>query len=85
MKSVFLISRTGCLLPFLITFNLFFGWLFLKPAIWLAVEAILILLFLLNLMFLTRGDSSFASGDRKGDVIDTEGEVLEEKHKIEGK
>jgi len=69
------ISQTGCLLPILILFNLFFGWMFLKPLTWLAVEGILIILFILNSYILARRISSYSA--KRSNVIDVEGEVLE--------
>lgn len=68
-------SQAGCLLPFLIMANLFFGWIFLKPGHWLLVEVILVALFLINSIILTR---KVFSGTKKYDnVIDTEGEVVD--------
>ena len=79
MKTLFFSSRTGCLLPVLIFFNLFFGWIFFPLRLWLAIEGILILLFFLNSYILLRRFSNIApntSGGRKG-VIDVEGKVIE--------
>lgn len=79
MKSFVFLSRSGCLLPFLIVFNLFFGWLFLKPTHWLLLEFILILLFALNAYLLTRKIFNAAKDNNdlldSADVIDVEGEV----------
>jgi len=80
-KSLFVLSRTGCLLPFLIFFNLIFGRLFLPPRAWLILEGALILLFLINasLMMRTVKKTFYGSGKRR-DVIDVEGEVVKEKN-----
>lgn len=67
----------GCLLPFLIFLNLFLGWIFFKPLPWLLIEAVLILIFMINSFILARKiPSSFS---KRNDVIDTEGEVIEDK------
>ncbi len=77
-------SSTGCLLPSLIIFNLFFGWIFLKPLYWVAIEAILLLLFVINGYVMTRKIIS-ASGKKRDNVIDVEAEVIREKRRsIEG-
>jgi hypothetical protein len=81
-NSFVFLAHTGCLLPFLILFNFLLGWVFLKPLAWLAVEALLILLFLLNSYLLAKRTS--ASILRGKGAIDTEAEVLEEPGKIEG-
>ncbi|MCX5702238.1 MAG: hypothetical protein NTW64_04595 [Candidatus Omnitrophica bacterium] len=77
IKSFVLLSRTGCLLPFLIIFNLFFGLLFFRPFVWLLIQAILILLFLINGYIITRKINSASSGKRN-DVIDVTAEIVEE-------
>jgi len=80
MNSIFFCSQSGCLLPLLILSNLFFGWMFLKPLTWLAVEGILIIMFLINSYILTRKLSS--TSQKRKDFIDVEGEVIEERRKI---
>lgn len=80
MNSIFFFSQSGCLLPLLILSNLFFGWMFLKPLTWLAVEGILIIMFLINSYILTRKLSS--TSQKRKDFIDVEGEVIEERRKI---
>ena len=77
------VSRGGCLLPLLITLNLFFGWLIFKPAAWLLVGTALILLSILNSRIAAR--RSFVTAKKRKDVIDVEGEVVEEKHRIQEK
>lgn len=74
------LSRSGCLLPLLIILNLFFGWLFLKLWHWLLIEAILILLFIVNAYIITRKILFVSS--RRDNVVDVEGEVIEEKKKL---
>ena len=67
-------------MPFLIGFNLIFGWLFLPPLAWLSLEGILILLFVLNSYIMVKKISSFSSspGRRDSEVIDVEAQVEEE-------
>jgi len=68
------------MLPFLIIFNLFFGWIFLNPRLWLISEGILLLIFMINGYMGTR---KISSGPAKRDsVIDVEGEVVEDRHKL---
>jgi hypothetical protein len=87
MKSLVFFSRTSCLLPFLAIFNLFFGWLFLKPGHWLIAEAVLVILFVLNGLILIRKMTSSLPQMRQGygrkDAVDTEAEVIEEGEKGE--
>ena len=88
-------GSSGCLLPMLIVFNLFFGRaIFNSTVLWLGVEATLILLFMLkvNIMasklrnqFWPQGQGSASdkqSHKPQGKVIDVEGEVVEEKKKL---
>ena len=81
MKTLMFSSRTGCLLPLVIFFNLFFGWIFFPTRLWLAIEGILILLFFLNSYILLRHFSNKAANTgrrgRKG-VIDVEGKVIKD-------
>lgn len=81
MKSVVFFSQSGCLLPLLILLNLFFGWILLKPLTWLAIEGILIFLFIVNILILSKHISTLSPKKDK-DVIDVEGEVVEEKLKL---
>lgn len=78
------ISRNGCFLPIIILFNLFFGWMFLPAHTWLFIEGILIILFFINsYIFLRRLSSIPLRRATKGDeVIDVEGEIVEEKQKL---
>lgn len=77
--SYFLVTQAGCLLPLLIIFNLFFGRVFLKTPVWLGAEIFLILLLLVNSHFLARRVSGMSA--RMRDVIDVEGEIVEETQK----
>jgi len=77
MKSVVFFSRTGCLLPLLIFLNLFLGWIVFKPLPWLFIEAVLILIFMINSFILARKIAS--SFSKRNNVIDAEGEVIEDK------
>lgn len=69
------IASGGCLLPLLIILNLFFGKLFFTSGQWLAIEGILVLLFLLNSYISLRRLSSPDSKRRRG-AIDVEGKVV---------
>lgn len=72
-----LFYKGGCLLPFLIIFNLFFGWLYLSLKAWLISESILIIIFLFYSYVLSRKIiSQGGSFVRRANVIDTEGEVI---------
>lgn len=74
-RSVVLLGGAGCFLPSLIVFNLFFGWLFLRPAAWLLVEAVLVLLLLLYSRFLR--STSNRMREKRDKVIDTDAEIIE--------
>ena len=81
LKSFVFFSGSGCLLPALIIFNLLFGWIFLKPKLWLITEAILILFLIINGFIITR--KIFSSSSKKhDDAIDVKGEVVEERQKL---
>ena len=81
MSSLLFVSQAGCLLPLLILLNLFLGWMFFKPLTWLAIEGVLVFLFLLNSYILARRISSSSRKNKK--IIDVEGEALEEKDRLE--
>ena len=50
MSGFVWMSSSGCLLPFLIIFNLFFGKLiFNSTRLWLCIEVVLILIFMLKI------------------------------------
>jgi hypothetical protein len=79
-------GQSGCLLPTLIMLNLFFGKLiFNSNRLWLSVEGVLIFLFVINIYVFTRKISEqFKPKSRtRGKVIDVEGEVIQEKHKLQ--
>jgi len=80
MRSLAFLGRSGCFLPLLIILNLFFGWLIFKPLVWLAVGSVLVLLFLLNSVIVTRKILSGSPGGSH--IIDVEGQVLEEKKRF---
>lgn len=69
----------GCLLPLLITLNLFFGWLIFKPLYWLLIEIGLIMLFFLQALIFTKKIKVAFKKNKK--IIDVEGEVVDEKQK----
>ncbi len=86
-RSVMVFSGAGCLLPFFLVFNLFFGWMLFKPHIWLGIEGVLILLFMFNAAFMARklfsavsnaGSQPGAKAQSRpsGDVIDVEGKIV---------
>lgn len=79
LRSFVFFSGSGCLLPMLMIFNLLFGWIFLKPKLWLITEAILILLFIINSFIITRKIIS-TSSKKRDDAIDVKGEVVEDRH-----
>lgn len=80
LKSFVFFSGSGCLLPLLIIFNLLFGWIFLKPKVWLISETILLLLFIINGYMITR---KIISAPSKGDnVIDVEGKIVDDKEQL---
>jgi hypothetical protein len=81
------VTGAGCLLPLLVFLNLIFGWLIFKPVtLWLAIEGILIVLFLLNSYIFIKRFSSFSSSKKNknaiDNAIDVEGEVIEEKQRL---
>lgn len=73
-----ILTYNGCLLPLLIVLNFFFGRLFFKTDQWLAIEGVLILLFLLSSYIMTRRIFSSGPKAKAGNVIDVEGEAVEE-------
>ena len=78
-------GQSGCLLPMLIILNLFFGKLiFNSTRLWLGVEGALILLFIIRIYAFTRKISEMVKPQSRsrGQVIDVEGEVVEEKQKL---
>lgn len=81
LRSFVFFSGSGCLLPSLIIFNLLFGWIFLRPKEWLIIEAILLLLFIINGYNIRRKIFS-GSSKKHDDAIDVKGEVVEDRHKL---
>lgn len=69
-------------MPFLLIFNLFFGRLFFKVRLWLAIEAALFLILLITGYIASRRIALSAVRRKRGEVIDVSAEVVEEKKKI---
>ncbi len=89
-------SQSGCLLPILIIFNFFFGKLiFGSTRLWLGIEGILILIFMININIMARKISrnlrdlgqGFSTDTKsyssKGKVIDIQGQVIQDEKKLE--
>ena len=91
-------SNLGCLLPFLIIFNFFFGRLiFNSTRLWLGMEAILILIFILKINIMAQkisqqlrsGGRSWVSDKPKshsfksnGKIIDVQAQVIQDKEEL---
>ena len=81
-------SNSGCLLPFLIIFNLFFGKSFFNSTrLWLGIEVVLILIFILKINTMVHKISQQLRPDSRGfkpngKIIDVQGQVVEEKEKL---
>ena len=71
---------SGCLLPFLIIFNLIFGRLFFNTRHWLVIGGILILIFMVYSYIFSR--RIINNVKRKDNVIDVEGEVIQDSKKL---
>ncbi|MFY9402132.1 MAG: hypothetical protein WAQ07_01830 [Candidatus Omnitrophota bacterium] len=70
--------RGGCLLPFLIFFNLFFGRIFFSLKLWLIIEGVLILIFFLYSYILSKKLLSGVNNlQKRSGVIDVEAEVVD--------
>jgi hypothetical protein len=81
------IGGSGCFLPFLIIFNLFFGrFIFNSIRLWLGIEAILIFMFILSINIMRRKISrQFGrQGRGAGKVVDIQGQIVEEEKKVNG-
>ncbi len=91
------IGGSGCFLPFLIIFNLFFGrFIFNSIRLWLGIEAMLILMFILSINIMRRkisrqfgrqgrgftSDSQRRRTDAK--IVDIQGQIVEEEKKVNG-
>jgi FtsH-binding integral membrane protein len=85
----------GCLLPFLIVFNFFFGRLiFSSTRMWLSIEAVLILIFIIKINIMANrikrhlglDGRNFASDNQSyrpgGKVVDVQGHVVKEDKKL---
>jgi len=82
MRSFVFFSQSGCLLTFLIIANLLFGRILFRASHWLLLELALILIAILNSVIFTR--KMFSSFRKRGNVIDVEGKVVEDKQKKSG-
>jgi membrane protein implicated in regulation of membrane protease activity len=74
--------NSGCVLPFLIIFNLFFGRLFFSFKAWLAIEGILVGLFVISAYIFSRRIIKNMKEKSRGNVIDVEAEVVNEREKL---
>ena len=74
-KSAIVLGGSGCFLPFLIFFNLFFGWIFLGFLPWIAVQALLVLLFLFSAALTAK---KLNSPSKHKDAIDIEAKVMDD-------
>ncbi len=74
-KSAIVLGGSGCFLPFLLVFNLFFGWIFLGFLPWMAVQALLVLLFLFSAALTAK---KLNSSSKHEDVIDVEAKVMDD-------
>ncbi|MBP7216835.1 MAG: hypothetical protein KBA46_06090 [Candidatus Omnitrophica bacterium] len=85
MKSFVVYSQAGCLLPFLIIANLFFGLLFFSFGQWILIEIGLVALFFINSFLMVKKiarGTRHTNGSRDG-IIDVEAEVVQEKRRLE--
>jgi len=81
VKSFVFSSRSGCLLPTLIIFNLLFGWLFFKVRYWLLIEGILLLFFAINgYITMRRIISASTFSSKHHNAVDVEGKVVEDEY-----
>jgi len=80
-------GQSGCLLPMLIILNLFFGRLiFSSNSLWLGIEGILVLLFIIKIHIFTRkireqlwpGGRDNQGHKPQGKVVDIQGRVVED-------
>jgi hypothetical protein len=83
-------NGTGCLLPLLIIFNLFFGRrIFVSTGLWLGLEAFLVFIFLFKVRLFLSGISKLMQGgtggrqgsERRDDVIDVQAQEIKEDDK----
>jgi len=70
------IGCSGCFIPLLVIFNLFFGRLFFSTKQWLAIEGVLLVLLLLSSYISLRRFSRPSQRKRQDNVIDVEGKVV---------
>jgi hypothetical protein len=74
--------NNGCLLPFLIILNLFFGRLFFSFRVWAAIEGILLVLFVISSYIFSQRIIKSMRSKGRGNVIDIEGEVIKDREKL---
>ncbi len=83
----FWMGNSGCLLPFLIIFNLFFGRMILgSTGLWLGLEAILVLIFILKVRLMVsrisrqlgRQDRHTQTRSSQDRVVDIHGQVVDD-------
>ncbi len=74
-RSMVFLSGAGCLLPSLVISNLFFGWIFLRPKVWLLVEVALVVALWIYSHLLRRKISRLQQ--KRDKVIDTDAEIIE--------
>lgn len=79
MALITFFGQAGCLLPLLMLFNLFFGWIFLPPLYWLASAGVLILLFFISTYIFLRRLAKLTKPAEKArsGAIDVEGKIIE--------
>ena len=80
--KIILLGRMGCLLPLLIIFNLFFGWMFFGFLLWALIEIVLIIIFILVSLLTARRIFRQEQQKDKDNVIDIEAEVLDDKKRL---
>jgi hypothetical protein len=80
-------GQSGCLLPMLIILNLFFGkFIFNSNSLWLGVEGVLILLFIIKIhIFARKISEQLWPKNRKprSKIVDIQGQVVEEDNSTE--
>lgn len=66
-------------MPALILFNLFFGRVFFPARLWLVIELVLIAVFVIQAIILSKKILSFVSGNpRRTEAIDAEGKIIQD-------
>ena len=79
MSQFVWLGSSGCLLPLLIIFNLLFGrFIFNSTRLWLSIEAVLILIFIIKINLMARKISRQFKPQGRGKVVDIQGQVVED-------